>query len=352
MAALLLLCALAFGHAAASSHVEGDGKHAMAERHERWMAEYGRSYRDEAEKQRRLDIFEQNVEYIDSFNRVEGRRYKLGINQFTDLTNEEFNAAYHGHKSTASIIGAALQRASAVPQTSFLYSSNVDSTADQELPSGMDWRKEGAVTPVKNQRGCGSCWAFTAVGAIEAAVKIKTGQLVSLSEQELLDCTNTSFSDYGCQGGRMDTAFSYVVERGGLASESAYPYKAAEDSCRSGNIPPAEKIHSFGYVTPNDEQQLLKAVARQPIAVVFDGHDKSFQHYKSGVYTGPCISFFTVHALTIVGYGASDDGTKYWTAKNSYGESWGEGGYVRVQRDVQDPAGMCGIATWPLYPIA
>ncbi|MQM13501.1 hypothetical protein Taro_046423 [Colocasia esculenta] len=347
--ALLLLCALVCRAASRTvSHVvevESVEPHAesMEERHQRWMAQHGRSYTDDAEKQRRLAIFKSNVEYIESFNKVEGRQYKLGINEFADLTKEEFRARY--------LMGSKAMPRSPVPaldQREPFFYGNV---TVEGLPSEKDWRKQGAVTGVKDQYGtCGSCWAFASVAAMEGAVKIKRGNLVSFSEQELVDCA-TSYGNGGCNGGFMNSAYIYIVQRGGLASERDYPYEGAQGTCKAWDVPRAERIVSFGYVRQNDEQALLEAVARQPVAVGFDAHDDGFAYYESGIYAGPCGTEWS-HSLAIVGYGTTSDGTKYWLAKNSWGGSWGEGGFVRIKRDIDDVQGMCGLAMLPIYPIA
>ncbi|KAL8532131.1 hypothetical protein ACS0TY_008662 [Phlomoides rotata] len=307
----------------------------MVEKHEQWMTQYGRTYKDDAEKAKRFKIFKENVDYIDSSNSAGIRPYKLDINSFADLTNEEFKATRNGYKME-------FHKSSKV--SSFRY-ANVSA-----VPSSVDWRKKGAVTGVKDQGQCGCCWAFSAVAAIEGINQLTTGTLISLSEQELVDCDTSE--DEGCNGGLMDNAFEFIIGNKGLTTESNYPYEGTDGTCNTKKeSSDAAKITGYEDVPSNSESGLMKAVANQPVSVAIDASGSDFQFYSSGVFTGECGTDLD-HGVTAVGYGATSDGTKYWLVKNSWGSSWGESGYIRMQRGISAGEGLCGIAMQASYPTA
>ncbi|KAF6154628.1 hypothetical protein GIB67_035421 [Kingdonia uniflora] len=308
----------------------------MNELHEQWMTRYGKVYATLGDKERRFNIFKANTEFINSFNKMGKRPYTLSINEFADQTNEEFVASRNGYKSRSCL---------RTSSTSFKY-ENVTA-----VPSSLDWRKKGAVTPIKNQGQCGSCWAFSAVGATEGITQLTTGKLISLSEQELVDC-DTSGVDQGCSGGEMEDAFQFIQHNKGLTTDTHYPYTAVDGTCDAKKASlPAAKITGYEVVPVNSEKALLKAVANQPIAVSIDAGGSAFQFYSSGVFNGECGTDLD-HGVTAVGYGTSSDGTKYWLVKNSWGTSWGEEGYIRMERGIAAKEGICGIAMDSSYPTA
>ncbi|XP_073128767.1 senescence-specific cysteine protease SAG39-like [Henckelia pumila] len=307
----------------------------MVERHEQWMKQYGRVYNDEVEKAKRFKIFKHNAQFIESFNLNETKSYKLAVNEFADLSNEEFRASRGGYR-----------RSSPHDKT---FSTNFRHENVTAIPASLDWRKKRAVTAVKNQFTCGSCWAFSAVAATEGIHGIKTGKLVSLSEQELVDC-DFKQNNKGCDGGFMNEAFKFIIHQG-LSTEANYPYKGENGICnKKKESSRVAKITGFENVPPKDESALLKAVAKQPVSVAIDASGPTFRFFAGGIYTGECGTHLD-HGVTIVGYGKSKTGKKYWLVKNSWGTEWGEGGYVKFERDVRSKEGLCGIATHASYPI-
>ncbi|XP_019174059.1 PREDICTED: ervatamin-B-like [Ipomoea nil] len=306
-------------------------------RHKNWMARHGRSYKNEVERAKRFRIFKENVEFIENFNKATNQSYKLGINQFTDLTKEEFRATLlNEEKSTP------------LPKPSKPASFLNESLA--QVPNSLDWRERGAVTDIKNQGTCGCCWAFAVVAAVEGITKIRTGKLISLSEQQLLDCDRNS---NGCGGGIRTEAFQFVKDNGGLVTESNYPYEGAQESCNTQNLGTrAATITGYQEVEAS-ESSLLAAVTNQPVSAGISLDGGLFHHYSSGVFTGnngDCGSG-SRHAITIIGYGTSDDGKDYWLVKNSWGTSWGENGYMRMARGINSD-GVCGVNTRASYPTA
>ncbi|PKU60225.1 senescence-specific cysteine protease SAG39-like [Dendrobium catenatum] len=193
------------------------------------------------------------------------------------------------------------------------------------------------------------CWAFSTVAATEGINQIKNGNLISLSEQELVDC-DVNGQNQGCNGGLVDAAFQFIIDNGGITTEINYPYNAADGSCNSNmESNSAVTISGFEDVPSNSEASLLKAVSIQPVSVIIDGGDPNFQHYAGGIFTGPCDTELD-HAVTAIGYGIDTDGTKYWLVKNSWGTSWGDDGYIKMQRDIDAVEGLCGLAMQPSYP--
>nr|GLL30379.1 ervatamin-B-like [Ipomoea trifida] len=314
----------------------------MLKRHEEWMIRYERSYKDNAEKVKRFQIFKENVEFIESFNKAGTLSFKLGINQFTDLTNEEFRATMLNEGKPPPFPKP--------PKPASIQNESLAQLQNQYL----DWREMGAVTDIKNQGStCGSCWAFSVVATIEGINKIRTGQLISLSEQQLIDC---DVKNYGCDGGNVDEAFRYIIGNGGgVAAESNYTYDGVQHSCdtkRIGN-PPAT-ITGYQQAYP-DEIALQSAVTDQPVSVAITIDAQLFRQYAGGVFTGyngggDCGSEGS-HAVTIIGYGTSDEGKDYWLVKNSWGTDWGENGYARMARGISG-AGVCGINLAAYYPTA
>ncbi|MFS7920492.1 putative fruit bromelain [Helianthus anomalus] len=302
----------------------------MIQRHEQWMARYGRAYKDDLEKETRFKIFKNNVAYIEAFNNAGNRAYKLSVNEFADQTNEEFKATRNGFKFPSTPRSG--------QTTPFRY-ENVT-----VVPSSIDWRKKGAVTPIKDQGQCGR-------HIMEAVGRFRQSLLPKESQESPRDC-DRSGEDQGCEGGYMDDGFDFIVKNKGINTEAAYPYEAADGTCNTKKEGvAAAKITGHEDVPANSEAALLKAVAMQPVSVAIDAGDGDFQFYSSGVFNGTCGTELD-HGVTAVGYGTSDDGIKYWLVKNSWGTVWGEEGYIRMQRDVEAKEGLCGIAMMASYPTA
>ncbi|XP_063592112.1 procathepsin L-like [Penaeus indicus] len=301
-----------------------------------FKAEHGRHYASPQEERYRLSVFEQNQQFIDDHNsRFENGEvtFTLQMNQFGDMTSEEFTATMNGFLNAPTRRPAGILRAD----------------DDETLPEKVDWRTKGAVTPVKDQKQCGSCWAFSTTGSLEGQHFLKDGKLVSLSEQNLVDCSD-KFGNMGCGGGLMDQAFRYIKENKGIDTESSYPYEAQDGKCRfeASNVGATDT--GFVDVEHGSESALKKAVAKVgPISVAIDASQPSFQFYHDGVYYEEgCSSTELDHGVLAVGYGETEKGEAYWLVKNSWNTSWGNKGYIQMSRNKDN---NCGIATQASYPL-
>jgi len=296
-----------------------------------WLQEHGVQLKNGEEFLARLNVFAANDDLIETHNAV-NQDYKLGHNEYSMYTFEEFSQMMGLHNPVP-----------AAPLASAIHTDEDVSAA----PTSIDWVSKGAVTGVKNQGNCGSCWSFSTTGALEGIYKIKKGSLQSFSEQQLVSCDNV---DHACNGGWMTNAFDWIKKNGGLCTESAYPYTSGTTGQKGTCYTSCSKVSGSavtGYTNvANSESSLQTAVAQQPVAVAIDA-SSALQMYKSGVFTGSCTTNVN-HGVLAVGYGK--DGKDFWKVKNSWGTSWGEAGYIRMERNVGTRGGKCGITTGASYP--
>jgi C1A family cysteine protease len=260
----------------------------------------------------------------------EGRGYQLALNKFADMTPEEFSASYLGTKPPA------------------VREGNEQILQATTTVTAVDWRKKMAVTPIKNQGTCGSCWSFSAISTLESLYFIKKGILKILSEQQLVDCAG-SYGTYACNGGTMTAAYKYTRDYGVMLS-TAYPYKGVKGTCAYKATSLVFKNIGWVSVPKNDQIQLAVAVSKQPVAAAVQADASVFQFYKTGIIDGTACGTAVNHGIVIVGYG-TELGKDFWIIRNSWGTSWGEAGYVRIAKtSTVGNAGVCGIATMCSYP--
>jgi KDEL-tailed cysteine endopeptidase len=251
----------------------------------------------------------------------------MSVNQFADMTAEEFKERFTGF------------RVGSYGCSKF--------TSIEPTPPRIDWREEGAVTDVKDQGQCGSCWAFSSTGAIEGLLAIKKGILTDLSEQELIDCaTGKTYGSDGCNGGQMEGGFKYAINYG-LCSFDSYPYEGVQGACKKCNS--TFFPEDCRDVAPNDEVSLRVAVSRQPVAVAIEADTRYFQFYSGGILNSTDCGTNLDHGVLAVGYG-EENGQNYWLVKNSWSANWGENGYVRIASGGKG-SGICGIAANPSFPV-
>merc|ERR1712079_306157 len=258
--------------------------------------------------------------------------YTLEINEFADQTTEEFRAGRLGLN-----VPMSKGKWGSVPHL------GTDKYSGAVLAESVDWSSKGAVTPVKNQKQCGSCWAFSTTGSLEGAWEIATGKLVSLSEQQFVDCDKV---DQGCSGGLMDNAFRYA-EKNALCTERSYSYKARRGTCEASSCTvgiPQGGVTGYKDVAKDDMQALMEAVTQQPVSIAIEADKSAFQFYHRGVLSSHCGTRLD-HGVLLVGYG-TDNGKDYWKVKDSWGTNYGENGFIRLERG-KGGAGECGLLSGP-----
>jgi cathepsin L len=294
---------------------------------------YNRTYDNWDEYLYKYNIFEENYIHIKNMN-YQYDTFTLEVNEFADIHRDAFHKQRKGFFSPE-INSKKTKSCSAFKSTS------------SDLPETVDWRNHSAVTPVKNQGQCGSCWSFSATGAMEGAWAIHSGELVSLSEQQLMDCSR-AYGDFGCNGGFMDNAFEYAIDYG-MCSEKEDPYQEEVESCWECNV--VAKFEDCIDINSGNQFFLKEAVSRGPVSIAIEADTRLFQFYSGGIITDTMCGESLDHGVLVVGYG-EEQGEKYWLVKNSWGESWGEDGYVRIARsDSENDNGICGIAMQASYPV-
>jgi len=309
-----------------------------------WMSHYEMTFDSESHMLLVFSKWVANHVYIEQTN-AKNMTYQLGHNQFSGMDNEEFR----NYLATIPRI----VNSDAVPRETYVSGLRVGAS-----PASVDWVAKGAVTPVKDQGQCGSCWSFSTTGALEGAYYLKYGQLVSFSEQQLVDCDTLGNGgrDHGCNGGLMDNAFNWISKNGGLCTENDYPYisgttKTADTCKNSCKLVSGSKIAKYVDVAASSDTAFMAALALQPVSVAIEADQRDFQLYKSGVFTGTCGTNLD-HGVLAVGYG-TDSGLDYYKVKNSWSASWGESGYIRLGRGTQYNSGngQCGILMEASYPV-
>jgi len=293
-----------------------------------WMQANGKAYAAD-EFQARFSVFKSNMDYVRDWNAA-GSATVLGLTAFADLTNAEYQQIFLGTRFDAT---ERLKNAVAFTPTG-------------PLADTVNWVSKGAVTDIKNQGQCGSCWSFSTTGSTEGAHFISTGNLVSLSEQNLMDCSKPEGNN-GCNGGLMDEAFEYIIKNKGIDTEASYPYTAATTFCQYKAANSGATISSYKDVSAGSETALATAANDRPVSVAIDASHNSFQLYTSGIYYEPeCSSSALDHGVLVVGYGSTGS-SDYWLVKNSWGTSWGMAGYIQMSRNRSN---NCGIASMASYP--
>jgi C1A family cysteine protease len=320
-----------------------------------FIATYQKSYLNSWEFENKYETFKDNYQRIADHNlNADMIGFTLKVNQFGDMSQEEFKAKYLTLKSPErSHRHGRKHRGHKKPRFDSFLAHDDD---ESDLPSRVDWREKNAVQKVKNQGSCGSCWAFSAVGAIESAVAIKTETLPNLSEQQLVDCAG-SYGNEGCNGGFMDWAFNYAHDHA-MCSETQYKYTGRDGKCLDADdvlCGEGVKVATFEDVTPNSKAALKAAVAQQPVSIGVCAESLGWQFYFGGIVRwswlcGSCQD----HGVLLVGYDNSNSkifgNTEYWIIKNSWGTGWGSSGYIYVKAD-DSKSGVCGVLESPSYPI-
>ncbi|KAK8807222.1 hypothetical protein WA158_003981 [Blastocystis sp. Blastoise] len=297
----------------------------------KYKEQYHKVYSSRQEMRYRLQMFAYNMNKIEIENK-KNHSYELGWSPFIDMSNDEFKSS----KLCGCLLDNSQNKIYRMRSLNIL-----------KVPDHVDWREEGYVNEVKNQLFCGSCWAFSAVAAMEGVIAMKEGALYNLSEQQLVDCDSQSL---GCNGGLMDYAFEYVIGNEGICSEEDYPYTAQDDDCKSDECTPKGKIINYVDVVPKDGDALLEAISQNVVSVAVEADSFIFQAYKSGIVDSEECGTKVNHGVAAVGYGLEEN-RMYYIIRNSWGKDWGDNGYIKILHTHFDE-GICGINLAASYPVA
>ena len=352
-------------------------------RFDKWVSDFQMVFSNNEHRERVYKTWVENDKYIEQVN-AQNLTYTLGHNQYSGMNSEEFSEHMrftsivdkinnikdrieHAKEKidkarviieeTKCVIDCVKQEDYTKLKKVECMTSCLDEDLGSSVPAEIDWVKKGAVTGVKNQGQCGSCWSFSTTGAMEGAYYLKYGTLDSFSEQELVDCDTRSNGgkDMGCNGGLMDNAFSWIKKNGGICTEKDYPYVSGETkkagTCHSCDAVKGTEVEKYVDVPSKSDDDMMEAVAQQPVSVAIQADQKDFQLYKSGVFTGSCGTKLD-HGVLVVGYGEMD-GEQYYKLKNSWGTSWGKDGYIYIGRGPQynRGQGQCGVLLSASYPV-
>jgi len=306
---------------------------------EDFKTEFNRQYKDKAEENMRRRLFQQRLAKIHKHNSDGTKTWREGVNKFTDMTDAELKS-FRGVRNSLLKQQKEKRAAPHLPELDAATWEGVN----------VDWRTKGVVTAVKDQAMCGSCWTFGTAEEIESLYALKTGKLLTLSEQQILDCTpnpNDCGGTGGCGGGTVELAVARIMVMGGLTQEKDYPYvsgSGANFPCDMTKFKPAVKVANYYDLPSNQLAPVLQYVGTSgPLAISVDA--SAWSGYESGVFDGCDMSAPDIdHAVQLVGFGTDPSLGDYWLVRNSWGESYGESGYIRLKRYSTPP---CGVDTTP-----
>ena len=340
----------------------------IIDRFKNWVETHTIEASDDHHLAHMFDNWLSNDKFIEDTN-SRNLTYTLGHNVYSGMNIDEFGD-FMGFRANADLL--AQNQGNGFLRGSVPTVEQSDVLDTESLPSIIDWRQKGDVSEIRDQSGCGSCWAFSGTSTVESATAIKTGHLYDLSEQESVSCAGLKYGNLGCNGGYYSGLFDFSKANGGICSESAYPYTSGNGdtgSCVKGCTPVAgTKVTSYVDVTPNSDSAMMTALTIGTVSIAIEADTRSFQLYSGGVYSdfegcnansktkGANSQPNIDHAVVLVGYG-SDAGQDYYILRNSWGTTWGDvkngnAGYMLISRGSQyAPYGVCGVLYDPMYPV-